>query len=751
MFLLLGTCLGKNQCGNNGTGPVCGLCPVTGVMTTQGCKQCPTDDVIEPLRNMAILIFSFVFLILWVWFSWTPFFPTLGAWMNRMAICCYQLHYTQSTFSRKVQTIHEKIMTAYQWATMIKLPQYFKIFVGFFQITSSFLALQVKWPGFFLNALMWLKATINFNLLSLPGISCLWKTIKYREKLLVYTISPLVFVALLGLPSLVIMSLKRLYRNDPIRCKELDRKLSATLDRFWNGVMFTAFMLYPMLSLITMEPFNCQPDGLGLLAADYRVPCPDPLSLERVWACVFIIFYPIGIPVCSILALRSMGVHRLANKKIESALVSTMINLYIQRTTSVESQKIAQLIGPVCNDGDEFKRRVRALFNLIWPDSTLDLDQSKDVKPLNIESRRLKFQILRAENLPKMDRFGSIDPYCTLNFAGRTERTSVKKNSRNPQWDTEHFVFDIESSLKIPTELAFKIDVMDWDQMGRNSLAGRTMISANDILSVVQAEPGYSKTFIMEVDVPSGTDVFEDTVSAGCNGCVPESKMAGLNKVELSSPRKFIIYVLVERLEGIVAGSELSKIKEFAMRYDTDQVDHLPLVYIEISFFITACYLLYLFRDQNETCLFQNGSVDIDEFEKMAKQVIEVNGMFTGAESGPAFLNSLTNKQLDSLIHHQWPDPTKAERGSGLDPLASVIKNIKSQGNERKTESKGKPEKRDKTHDGEEGLENSTQSRLRQVVAIGKKLRHQGMAKGPFNSGCFKFENSFYIFFGLLV
>ncbi len=578
---LAGNCLGENQCSNNGTGPVCGLCPATGVMTTQGCKLCPSDDEVAPLRNMAIGGASIVFVFFWVWFSWSPYFPVIGEYLNQIFSVCHEKGTQAQEMGEKMEKMVEVLTTVQKKAAEIKLPQYFKIFVGFFQVTSSFLAFQVKWPGALLSAMMWLKATINFSVLSLPGVSCLWRTISYRRKLQIYTVSPLILVALLALPVGIAFIRVKQSKQDTARNKKraISRKkrFGAVLDRFWNGVMFTAFMLYPMLSLITLEPFNCQPVGLGLLAADYREPCPEPASLEQIWAAVFIMLYPVGIPVASILVLRSMGAHRLAKEKIDAALTSAMINLYIKRTTSVASQKITQLIGPIGQDENEFQRRVHALYALVWPDCVPvqavqqnSTPEQQSILPLQIGSRRVRITGLKALGLPITDRFGSIDPFCSISLAGRKERTKACKNTTSPSWDKEEFIFEIEEATQMTKDgmLALKIEVKDWDQLGNNTAVGACIIDEKEVKRIINSVPGYIESFELVVKINDDVEV-DSVVSAGCQSCQTIVKP---NMTKMKGKGWFTLYVQIESMESVIAGTEIAMIREFSLKYDNDGV-----------------------------------------------------------------------------------------------------------------------------------------------------------------------------------
>ncbi len=568
------TCLGNNVCGNNGTGPVCGLCDITGVMTTRGCQPCPPEEIIAPIRTVSIILVSIIFLFFWIWFSWTPFFPNLGELLGKVVFCLKDIGEKAGNLKEKLENLYSAFTTLKEWSDKIKFPQYFKIFVSFFQVTSSFISFQVQWPPTLLSALTWLKATVNFSVLALPGVSCMWRTISYRQKLLTYTISPLVFVALLGLPSLVGMARNRLCTIDRggIEYGTHKKRLDESLDRFWNGVMFSAFMLYPMLSLVVMEPFNCMPSGLGLLNADYREPCPVILSFERLWACVFTLLYPVGIPIGSILVLRSMGVHEIARKKIEAATISAMIHLYVQRTTSKESQTITKIIGPVCADEIEFKRRVKALFDLTCRSSDAALGKPDDASVLNIGIKRLKIKILDATNLPKMDKFGLMDPFCILSFAGKKERTTVKQNTLNPSWDNEEFIFEIDRNIT-EAELVLTIEVFDWDLLGSNELTGAATIRSEDIIRIIHSNPGHSECFGFDIDVQaksSNDDSGGHSSDSLCCECLKPGTVSTSDPE--SNSNSFQLNVKVESIDTVIAGSELSRIKAFSMMYDANQV-----------------------------------------------------------------------------------------------------------------------------------------------------------------------------------
>ncbi len=120
--------------------------------------------------------------------------------------------------------------------------------------------------------------------------------------------------------------------------------------------------------------------------------------------------------------------------------------------------------------------------------------------------------------------------------------------------------------------------------------------------------------------------------------------------------------------------------------------------------------------------------MDEGEFEEMAKRVVESNSMFTGAEAGKSFHRRLTTKQLDALINHfhnlTKKNSTEKTEQMAMDPLESVIKNIKMEVEE---EEKTKKVAKKKTEFIDHGLENSRIARLNKLLKMGRKLRSEGL------------------------
>ena len=108
----------------------------------------------------------------------------------------------------------------------------------------------------------------------------------------------------------------------------------------------------------------------------------------------------------------------------------------------------------------------------------------------------------------------------------------------------------------------------------------------------------------------------------------------------------------------------------------------------------------------------------------MVKRVVETNTIFTGAEAGKSFHRNLTTKQLNSLIHHNWPD-AKTSKKQMVDPLQGVIQNIKMEQGDPKTKKTGNTKSSRKSR-VDEGLDGTKDARLKKLISIGQKLRTEG-------------------------
>ena len=182
---------------------------------------------------------------------------------------------------------------------------YLKLFITFFQVLSSFISFQVDWPPFLLNIMGWLKGTLFLDVVTLPGLSCLWQGVSFQSRLISYTLGPLAVIALLLVPVLVNKMIVNFWSTS------YEQRTERVVSAAWKNIMFGMFLIYPIVSLATMEAFKCHPTGPGLekLTADFNEPCPGPTHFLSIWSYVFIAVYPVGIPLFCYFSMLSMGVH----------------------------------------------------------------------------------------------------------------------------------------------------------------------------------------------------------------------------------------------------------------------------------------------------------------------------------------------------------------------------------------------------------------------------------------------------------
>eukprot|EP00960_Hanusia_phi_P075721 768459-Hanusia_phi.AAC.9 len=102
----------------------------------------------------------------------------------------------------------------------------------------------------------------------------------------------------------------------------------------------------------------------------------------------------------------------------------------------------------------------------------IDLLQSREKREGFMTSQNFILQVCRAEHLPKMDTFGSCDPYCVVEYGSQQKTTSVKNGEYDPVW-RENFRLWYQEK----TDLVVKL--YDHDLVGSHDEIGEVVISAN--------------------------------------------------------------------------------------------------------------------------------------------------------------------------------------------------------------------------------------------------------------------------------
>jgi hypothetical protein len=389
-------------------------------MTSTGCMSCPTNDQLVPLKQAAIAIFVVVCALIWFVVSWKPMLSTesqkyvdekqkqastlkarIQKWTQKVRSCQGK---SQKLWKRLKQYLGEDIQTQLESLTRDRIAQYLKLYISFLQVLASFVTFNVTWPSLLLNAMSWIKGTLFLDVVQLPGLSCLWAGVNFQNRLITYTLGPL-FVIFAFLIPVVCAWAAGFRRKAGI--------WEAVADASWKNIMFWVFLVYPIVSLTTLQAFNCEPAGLERLTADFNEFCPTNDSLLRIWSFVFIIVYPIGIPLMCFVSMVMMGVHLVARDKIEFNVLSAIVAKYIQRTTSVESQRIASLFTDATQDDDDlFNQEMKRLWSKVtdgkgnWGIKNIDKVKLKGFESESV--RHLLRQFAKDCQKMSMDKFRSV-------------------------------------------------------------------------------------------------------------------------------------------------------------------------------------------------------------------------------------------------------------------------------------------------------------------------------------------------------
>jgi hypothetical protein len=256
-----------------------------------------------------------------------------------MPACLFKNSPNDESLQQSLKAVETCNVNSFQWLRKIassqgNLAQYIKLYVSFFQVFASFVTFNASWPYLLISAMEWIKVTLFLDVLQLPGVSCLWSGVSFKSRLLTYTAGPLVLIAALLLPSVCAHVLGFNTVEKLERWKRL-------MDSTWRNIMFLLFFIYPVVSLSTLQVFDCRPRGLNLLATDFSEPCPQSTSFLVVWSAIFIAAYPLGIPCFCLISMIRMGVPLVAADLYERGTLSAMMTAYLQSENVQELLKMA--------------------------------------------------------------------------------------------------------------------------------------------------------------------------------------------------------------------------------------------------------------------------------------------------------------------------------------------------------------------------------------------------------------------------
>lgn len=216
---------------------------------------------------------------------------------------------------------------------------------------------QVEWPQGLTDLQDSVSSFFQLNFIELPKVACLFNGLNFRNNLILNTATPIIIVALFALPLLVVLVIARVRGWTPARHQTYE----ALKDRFFNNVLFGAFLIYPTASLQSLQAFNCHPT-LGVIGVDFTLECPELVSFLGLYSVVCILIFPLGIPVLFWSLMKEMKVPDIARDKKMRAAFSDMLSLFNKMTSSLECKLIAQTIGGVEPYDEQCRCRVRKFY-----------------------------------------------------------------------------------------------------------------------------------------------------------------------------------------------------------------------------------------------------------------------------------------------------------------------------------------------------------------------------------------------------
>mmetsp|Transcript_3588 Transcript_3588/g.7259 ORF Transcript_3588/g.7259 Transcript_3588/m.7259 type:complete len:1072 (+) Transcript_3588:1669-4884(+) len=341
----LNACEEGGSCVAGRTGRICGLCEEGYAVSGMVCQKCSGFSS-NTSQYTALGVGVALFLLLWYYLSWQPYFAR-----NEEPQSCEaeggEEAPTQCFGSERLGGlmgfVQTKMRNVLLWWLDSNIMDYLKIFITFWQITSTYqVNMMIEWPGE-LKKIWEMGSVFRLDFLRFPGVSCLSSGYSFLTILQACTVGPIVVSLLLAIPSLLLMLSK----------SEDSERIKRVRDRYWYMQMFWFFLLYPLLSGVAVSGFNCvEIGGTNWVATDVKEPCPldDKLSPTFAWACACLCMYPLGVPLFIFVVMRHFRVGELAATKINNAVLREMLFKYKEFTARSLVSKIAGYVGA---GGDE--------------------------------------------------------------------------------------------------------------------------------------------------------------------------------------------------------------------------------------------------------------------------------------------------------------------------------------------------------------------------------------------------------------
>ncbi|KAJ1483234.1 hypothetical protein T484DRAFT_1801045 [Baffinella frigidus] len=312
-----GACTGGENfsCAQGHHGPVCGLCNETrdenGVFYSwsgSSCQQCQEESGVSVLVWVLMAIIA---LIIWFYISWMPLVGCDIFGAPAAFECIVQRIDKCDMFTKAVQ-MASGFAALVAGAIKAVMP-YSKLIISYFQVVSTFIkTFAIDWPPEIFAFLASMNI-LNFDIFSLPAMTCFVSDWDYPTMLTIETCLPLVVLALLAIPSCIAYGMAR--NGSRVARQRFEETVSSFA---WWGLF------------------------LNWMVSDMRVACPvdSPSGFAFIYSLVFICVYPLGVPLLFAALLFYYQVPKMAKQKNKAERIRALLAAFRQEVEAGKEEGI---------------------------------------------------------------------------------------------------------------------------------------------------------------------------------------------------------------------------------------------------------------------------------------------------------------------------------------------------------------------------------------------------------------------------
>merc|ERR1712156_310181 len=158
---------------------------------------------------------------------------------------------------------------------------------------------------------------------------------------------------------------------------------------------------------------------------------------------------------------------------VDRSTIEEDIFIRDQTTSNSEGEKIERN-----ENSNESAREAPVLDWKDTNDGAMGLKEKLQGEPDNkgttkrmIYSGKLQINVIKAEDLEKMDVLQKADPYVNVKYGSQVSKSKKKKNTLTPEWNHK-----VDLNLEGESLDEIEIEVMDWERLGKDELMGKVAL-----------------------------------------------------------------------------------------------------------------------------------------------------------------------------------------------------------------------------------------------------------------------------------